>query len=367
MKGYMKLTAALAAFALLVVFMGLGTQNSVRAQAASIAVDSYLCSVATAADATDSTCDAQTDVTLTGSTGDIIVKNLDVAEVTGSNPRTVQTGDTLTMVQQFSDPNWYAGEIRAFTGNRIEITHRPTSGFAVTKTITIDNVDPVLVTNSPDIPLVVKGGVNITFSADITDTGSGYTTTVGTTGTSDIDDLTGEPGALVAATNGTTPAGGVRLVVAGNVVTLGKSNFTAIDDGWQVSAELGSTAIQNIGANVPWYFETRDRAGNTRRTSGSISLKGTVVPGATGVGGFTDARFIGDLPDSSGTGDSFIGTTMMKVTRGSASETVAIASFSNDTGAFTIPSLPPASLPARPKLPPTSWRATSSSWWAATC
>ena len=39
----------------------------------------------------------------------------------------------------------------------------------------MDNVKPVLVTNSPAIPLVVKGGVNVTFSADITDGGSGYT------------------------------------------------------------------------------------------------------------------------------------------------------------------------------------------------
>jgi hypothetical protein len=338
MNGYLKLTAALAAFALLVV-LGLSTQNTVRAQAASISVDSYLCSVATAADAATSTCDAQTDVTLTGSTGDIIVKNLDVAEVTGSNPRTIATGDTLTMVQQFTDdgddgtPN--AGEIRAFTGNRIELTHRPTSGFAVSKMITIDNVDPVLVTNSPNVPLVVKGGVNIAFSADITDSGSGYTGTVGTSGTTDIDDLTGQPGALVAATNGTTPAGGVRLVVAGNVVTLGKSNFSAIDNGWRVSAEIGSTAIQNIGANVPWYFETRDRAGNTRRTSGSIALK----PSAATNTSITVGRFIGGLQTN-----SFDGSTI-KVTRGSSTINLSISSFSNTDGVFTVTEPTPVPAP----------------------
>ena len=37
----------------------------------------------------------------------------------------------------------------------------------------MDNVKPTLVTTSPDIPLVVKGGVNITFSADFTDGGAG--------------------------------------------------------------------------------------------------------------------------------------------------------------------------------------------------
>ena len=171
MNGYMKLTAALAAFALLVV-LGLSTQNTVQAQAVTLTVDSHLCSVATFADAATSTCDAQTDVTLANSTGDIIVTNLDVAEVTGANPRTVQTAATLTMVQQFTDTDndglpdaGSEGEIRAFTGNRIQIMHRPTSGFAVTKTITIDNVDPTLVTNSPAIPLVVKGGVNMSCSA----------------------------------------------------------------------------------------------------------------------------------------------------------------------------------------------------------
>ena len=64
-----------------------------------------------------------------------------------------------------------------------------------------------------------------------------------------------------------------RLVVAGNVVALGESNFAAIDGGWSVWATINSTAIQSIGANTPWYFETRDRAGNTRRTSGSVALR----------------------------------------------------------------------------------------------
>ena len=322
-------------FALALLLGGFGLlQSTAQAQAVTLTVDSHLCSVATATDAATSTCDAQTDVTLSAGT-DITVKNLDVAEVAGSNPREVTSGQTLTMVQQFTDADNDGvpdvdTEIRAFTGNRIEFTHRPGSSFAITKTITIDNVNPLLVTNSPDIPLVVKGGVNINFSADITDGGSGYTTSVGTTGTTDIDDLTAEPGALVAATNGTTPAGGVRLVVAGNVVDLGKSNFEAIDGGWRVSREIGSSAIQNIGANVPWYIETRDRAGNARRTSGSVALKGTVTPGGTGTGGIIDARFIGDLPAGSFSG------TMMKVTRGSASETVAIDSFTNTSGAFTL-------------------------------
>ena len=194
------------------------------------------------------------------------------------NPRTVTNGGTIQIVRALTDANNDGrpdndAEVRAFNGNRIRLTFRPDSGFAVTKTITIDDVNPSLVTTSPAIPLVVKGGVDVTFTADITDGGSGYTET--NTATAGINQLTDAPGTL--ATDGSTPnhitdLGGVRLVVAGNVVALGKDNFTAIDNGWRVSQTLDSTSIQNIGANVPWYFETRDRAGNTRRTSGSIAL-----------------------------------------------------------------------------------------------
>ncbi|MDE2768778.1 MAG: hypothetical protein OXI70_11895 [Chloroflexota bacterium] len=287
MKGYMKLTAALAAFALLLVVMGLSTANTVNAQApGTITVpNKYLCSLATCADATtpaDGT-NHSGDITVQdpGTVTTVEVLNLDVARVSVTdtdddstvsiNPRTITIGTAITVVQEFTDADSDnvpdAGQIRAFNGNRIQITFRPTSGFATTATILVDNVKPILVTNSPDIPLVVKGNTNVVFSADLTDGGSGYTSTVGTTNaTADIDDKNGTPGILGTGTpaNTTTPIGGVRLVVAGNVVNLTKDNFTKIDGGWTVSAELGSSAIQNIGANVPWYFETRGTARATR-------------------------------------------------------------------------------------------------------
>ena len=307
-------------------------QNTAQAQAPgtiTVATSDYVCSLATCATAGTNSTGA---IAVQDGTGDVEVLNLDVARVTGINPRTVGIGTAITVVQEFTslDANGLPdtdGEIRAFNGNRIQIMFEPDSGFATTKIITVDNVQPILVTSSPAIPLVVKGGVDVTFSADLTDGGSGYTAKVGTSGTTDIDDLTGTPGLLAAGTNDTTPRGGVRLVVAGNVVALGSGDFEAIDGGWRVSKTLGSSAIQNIGANVPWYFETRDRAGNTRRTSGGIALQGEVADGATGI---TDTRFIGGLPAASFTG------TMMKITRGSASETVAIASFTNTSGAFAV-------------------------------
>jgi hypothetical protein len=329
-------------FALALLLGGFGLmQNSAQARApGTITVpNKYLCSLATC---TTTNSSGNITVAEAGTVTEVEVLNLDVARVSVAdpdnvgetisiNPRTIDIGTAITVVQEFADdddngvPN--AGQIRAFNGNRVQVTFKPVSGFATTATILVDNVKPTLVTNSPDIPLVVKGGVNITFSADITDGGAGYTAT--NSDTAGINTLTSQPGPLVSGTNDDTMIGGVRLVVAGNVVTLGKDDFEAIDGGWRVSAELGSSAIQNIGANVPWYFETRDRAGNTRRSSGSIALKGTVVEGGTGTGGITDLRFAGSLPTA-----SFIDT-MMKVTRGSASETVAIAAFTT-AGAFTI-------------------------------
>ena len=64
--------------------------------------------------------------------------------------------------------------------------------------------------------------------------------------------------------NDVTDHGGMRLVVAGNVVQLGKGNFSKIDGGWNVWATINSSAIQSISPNTPWYFEARDRSGNLR-------------------------------------------------------------------------------------------------------
>ena len=329
MNGYMKLTAALAAFALLLV-MGLSIQPAVHAQAITITTsNAYVCSNTAAQGCTQNTSDIGL---TTGGSGDIEVKNLDVAEVDGVNPKTYTTSATLTFVQEFSGSP--ANEIRAFNGNRIQLMHTPTSGFATFKTITVDNVKPTLVVQSPSSPLVVKGNTDIIFSADITDGGSGYTSTVGTTSTTaDIDDKNGTPGSLPDG-GGTTDVGGVRLIVAGNVVDLGKSSFTKIDGGWTVSATILSSAIQNIGANTPWYFETRDRAGNTRRTSGSIALK----PSAASNSSVTVGRFIGALPAT-----SFDGSTI-KVTRGSNTINLTVDSFSNTDGIFTVTA--PATVPA---------------------
>ena len=86
--------------------------------------------------------------------------------------------------------------------------------------------------------------------------------------------------------------GGMRLVVAGNVVKLTKSNLTEISGGWQVSVTLNSTVLQDISANVPWYFETKDGAGNSRRTSSNVEFEGTAI----NTNMVTSVRFMGSLP-----------------------------------------------------------------------
>ena len=75
-----------------------------------------------------------------------------------------------------------------------------------------------------------------------------------------------------------TKKGGIRLVVAGNVVELVENDFTKIDGGWTVSKTVNSNAMQSIAPNVPWYFEVRDRANNSRRTSGTVKGRTSGAP-----------------------------------------------------------------------------------------
>ena len=298
MNRYLKISAALAAFALLLVVMGLSTQPTVQAQkmvdADSTAI--YICTdrdCNLAGAATPSSTDHDNVFTVNFA-GDVTIQNLDLPRVTDkdnngtpdnalddfdggdANPKVlVGSGErTIVAVHQSSgltDANT-TYQVKAFNGNRIQITYTPTGGqFATIKTVTVDNVKPAVVTSSPAIPLIITDSVDLTFSADVTDGGSGYTTKVGTTGMSDIDDLDNGPSSLQARGSNGTSHGGIRLVVAGNNVALTSGDFTKIDDGWRVSKTINSSAIQNISANNPWYFETKDRAGNVRRSSGSIS------------------------------------------------------------------------------------------------
>ena len=236
-------------------------------------------------------------------------------------------------------------QVKAFHGNRIQVTFTPQASdgaFATIRTVIVDNVKPLLVTNSPDAPLIVTDGVNLVFSADITDADSGYTTKVNAGNDNDIEDQDNGQASVPArdtTTNAETKNGGIRLVVAGNQVNLGAGDFTKIDDGWRVSKTINSSAIQNIASNIPWYLETKDRAGNVRRTSGSISSASKTLDdtdATTTITTLRDSKFEGNLQPNS------FGESSIRVTRQDASgnnvvsNAQPITAYTSTNGQFTF-------------------------------
>ena len=258
-----------------------------------------------------------------------------------ANPKSIAfTSGTITFVAVHrssgltDDGTTY--QVKAFNGNTIRVSFTPTGGgtFATIKTVMVDNGKPALVATSPDPGLIVKGNVDITFSADITDSGAGFDAKYGSATAEPPTGIAADlsPDGLLTAANNTTNAGGVRLVVAGNVVELPESAFTKIDDGWRVTATINSTSLQGIATNVPWYFEVRDRANNVQRTTGSVS--GTA--GADSEDGtIVDSTFSGTL--NTGT---FLGT-MIRVMKKDGATTVTskprAVTFVGTNGVFTIP------------------------------
>lgn len=224
-------------------------------------------------------------------------------------------------------------QVKAFNGNRIQVSYTPGTGstFATIKTVLVDNGKPTLVSTSPEPGLIVKGGVDITFSAEITDNGSGFAGKFGNfAGPNDTPPASGlaaslySQGLLTANSNDKTIKGGIRLVVAGNVVGLVEDDFTKIDGGWRVSKTLNSTALQTIATNVPWYFEVRDRANNMQRSSGAVS--GTVGAGST-EGTIIDDKFKGRLNPS-----TFLGSTIQVMKTDGA---ITVTSNNRDATALT--------------------------------
>lgn len=218
----------------------------------------------------------------------------------------------------------YRYEVKAFHGNRVGITHQGhgANPFGGIEYVVIDNVMPALEIHAPAQPLYAKGGVDITFIAEFTDEDSGFT--------EDVADLTGfaltdTPGLLHPESGDhETHEGGVRLVVAGNVVNLDETHLTRIPGGWRVTRTLYSTTIQSIAAHVPWYVEVADRAHNTRRMDGAIT-------GETAAGG-TDrsvviAAFQGGLDE-----DAFQGTEVRVTQAGATSDLQPVAGFTSSSG-----------------------------------
>ena len=283
-----------------------------------------------------------------GGDGMVEIYNLDLARVVDrntldandefdnpdANPKRIgfTDGQTLTIVavHQSSgladDRTGNVYQVKAFNGNRIQITYSPEAGntFSTIKTVKVDNVRPALITQSPAIPLIVRGNTDVTFSADFTDGGAGFDAKFDPGLKADL----ASRGVLVAGTNSVTAKGGIRLVVAGNVVELVENDFTKIDGGWTVSKTVNSNAMQSIAPNVPWYFEVRDRANNSRRTSGTVKGRASGTPTATT---FVDKKFQGKLVEG-----AFLGS-QVRVTSGDVeSNWQPIAGISASDGIITV-------------------------------
>lgn len=240
-------------------------------------------------------------------------------------------------------------QVKAFNGNSIQVSFTPDTGgtFATIRSVRVDNGRPILVSTSPEPGLIVKGNTNITFSADFTDGGAGFASTFESddTGPQELEDALSPAGILTAAgadadpptNNQVTKEGGVRLVVAGNVVALAERDFQKIDGGWRVNKTLNSSSIQTIGPNVPWFFEVRDRANNSQRTSGAISRTAGMGTGEGANAGevvIVDGKFSGSLD-----GNAFLGS-KIRVSRSHGGTTIVsnvqdIDGFAA-TGSFTI-------------------------------
>ena len=235
------------------------------------------------------------------------------------NPRKLSGAASFTLYAVPRTTNLRANEIKAFSGNVIEISYTPAGTLGVIKTLTVDNVAPTLVVTSPAHNATVKGGASVTFSAEFTDGASGFQAKAEN---------------LQAGTAGQVPdegpdigRGQAQLVVAGNIVGLVKGDFTAIDGGWRVSKTLNSTILQAVSANIPWYFRAEDNAGNLARTNTSIAL---AAQGGTSPTVITDARFGGAGVGSTLAATAFDGSEI-KATRGSASQTREVTLFDNNS------------------------------------
>ena len=313
MNRYLKISAALAAFALLLVVMGLSTQGTAQAVAdgplsvlvtsdegatTTLVSSSFICSQGCTS-GEDDVFTVSVDPTPPSDNQIVTIHNLDLATVRekidptpsdtatddtydgpNANPKTVplnSSGDaTVTAVHKSSglmdDREQATYEVKAFNGNRIQISHTPDQQLGRRITLVVDNVDPSILINSPSLDLVTKTAVSVTYSADITDGGAGYAAKAADV----LKSNTHEEGAL------TSVKGRIQLFVGAFPVALKEADFEAIDGGWRVTKTVNSSDIANLGDKTPWYFTVEDLAGNRKESTGN--LKGKTSGGGADTG-----------------------------------------------------------------------------------
>lgn len=242
-------------------------------------------------------------------------KNLNVAVSAISTAGVVTHGAVGTAL--IANDRLYAAtlvETKAFSGNTLTATYKPTGTLGISKAITVDNVKASLVMNSPAVDLITKSNKTVNFNATVTDTGAGFPS----------------KSTNVVANNAAGTKGRIQLFIgkkAGSVgaVTLPSSAYTSTTDGWTVNANYSSTDIANIGSRVPWWIEAEDLAGNVQTPS--AGYKGT----STAAGSTTT------IVDSSliGIGDDMLNGHSAIVYINGVKETKAISDFTSSTGTIT--------------------------------
>ena len=351
MNRYLKISAALAAFALLLVVMGLSTQPTVNAQASNTLAVQVEADTFAADDNTTSSgflCSSGCapgnamfqiklyDGTGSGVSGTVTVKNLDIASGGAgfdANPKEFTfNGDSslLTAVPKSSDLLEF--DIKAFHGNKIQVTYRASGTLGTTVTLMVDNVKPNVVVHSPPNPLVIKDNTNVTFSADVIDSGAGF--------------------APKAANVLGPDRGQLQLFIGQYPVRLTEADVTVISDGYNVSKTINTSDIATLGApddggvleanrvdgdKVAWHFSAQDRAGTARKSLGD--LEGTVTSHTTS--SMTSTAYA-----NAGYGGNGLNGRTISVSDGETTFTGDITASDQNTGDFTVDLRDPANASA---------------------
>ena len=323
MNGYLKLTAALAALALMLVVMGLGTQGTVQAQASITVTPANLCSGGpgctlsreaatgniTVADTNTAdnllriAYDGGTPTTITVKVGSVTKAAYgdtdDNGSVDGDEVAVPSTPLVIKVVEE-PVPATDTFAIQAFSGNTISVdfTAASKAPFQAAQTVTVDNFAPSIIVESPENPFVTKTteGAQATFSATITDSLAGFGASTSTTSGPqanrlqyDTNNRPSESPTSEQLRAAEADGGRIDLYVGstdaaatnGSRAPLKASHLEKVDNGWRVTWKIGAAGLNPfITANaesgkVPWHIEAVDRAGNIARSDSSIKGKAT--------------------------------------------------------------------------------------------
>jgi len=237
----------------------------------------------------------------------------DITGITSAGVVTIATMASITSVgDRFFVPG-VAVESKAFSGNTLTVTYKPTGTLGISKSITVDNVKSSLVSNSPAVDLITKSAKTVNFNADITDTGAGYPT----------------KSSNVVLNNTAGTKGRIQLFVgsvASGAVTLPSSAYSAITNGYNLNVNFSSTDIANIGPRVPFWIEAEDLAGNVKKATAGYKGNATATTDNVSI---IDSSLIG-------MGDSMLNGHSVSVYCSGVKSTQAVTAFASSTGDMTF-------------------------------